>query len=588
VVNFVTFYILDPNLAHGHGHQIEWDLSIAAAARRRGENAIILAHKDFARRSENGISILPHFSHTTYESRSTDKFASGYDDFRFFNKVLEAELSALQREAFGPNDTILAPTLSERHLLGYVSWMKSFEIGKAPLFVVHLMFPSGLAVGVDGHEKIIDPLRTLFYSLAFRRAAEAGPKIFFFGGGRQIAREYSVLKSEPISSYAIPLCPEPRPSAQTGSRLSALLYAGDMKIDKGIGLLPGLADRLCREHADWGFLVHVNAGIGGAQALRSYDTLGALSARHKNLDFRAGRLERDAYLDLLRSADCMISTYDPRAYQGKSSGVLWECISLGIPLLVPAACWLAQEAHEWETGFRTYSPYDIEAICAAFGSMRSEIGALAAQSRSAAEKYRSCNGADALIEQIWRLQRHAPTEPPSAAMESKSSRPVGEAHPIFVQIGGALVSASDVKLAQYFAGERFRHLDISLLSAAWGSDNWPRVKFKFSLTSHGRALEFRQGSGWPIAFQEWPSAESDAYGPVLRIQDDETILDSISAWKKESDRKLIALIGALLPLAVSAALGRMETRLSPEDEKHWQVQAQAMSESLRAALPAVG
>jgi glycosyltransferase involved in cell wall biosynthesis len=581
----VTFYILDPNLAHGHGHQIEWDLSIAAAAQDRGEGTVIFAHKDFERRSEGGISILPHFSHTTYEARSRDRFARAYDDFLFFNQVLERELSTLPRETFTPDDVVLMPTLSENHLLGYVSWMKTFEAETAPLFVVHLMFPSGLAIEDEGRQRVVDPLRALFYSLAFRRAAEAGPMVHFFGGGRQIAREYTALAGRVIAPHAIPLCPEHVPAQ--GDRRQALLYAGDMKIDKGIALLPELADRLCAKYPEWNFLAHVNAGIGGPQALRSYHALGELSAKHRNFVFLTGRLERNSYIEMLCSADCMIFTYDPIVYAGKSSGVLWECISLGIPLLVPASCWLAQEAREWNVGFRTYSPHDVEGICQAFGAIRDEMDDLCERSLSAAERYRSSNGAKAVIDHIWSLERHAVVEP-SLPGESRPSTLPPEAHPIFVQARDGMASAQDVKLAEYFARGHFRHLDISLVAPALSSHGWPRVKFKFCLTSQGRALEFRQAAGWPAAFQELPSAATDAHGLVLRLPGDETILDKVGSWQNESDRVLLELIGFLLPSAVATALARMEPRLAPSEEEKWATEAQAMSKSLLDAVHANG
>lgn len=583
----MTFYILDPSLAHGHGHQIEWDLSIAAAAQDRGENTVIFAHKDFERRSEGGISILPHFSHTTYETRSRDRFARAYDDFLFFNELLERELSTLPRETFTSDDTVLMPTLSENHLLGYVSWMKTFEAETAPLFIVHLMFPSGLSVDDDGRQEIVDPLRVLFYSLCFRRAAEAGPRIHFFGGGRQIAREYSALAGREIAPHAIPLCPEPVSRTQ-GDRRQALLYAGDMKIDKGIALLPELADRLCTKHPEWNFLAHVNAGIGGPQALRSYHALGELNAKHRNFVFRTGRLERNSYIEMLCSVDCMIFTYDPLVYAGKSSGVLWECISLGIPLLVPASCWLAQEAREWNAGFRTYSPYGVAGICEAFGVIKDEMDDLCERSLSAAERYRSSNGARAVINQVWHLERHAAVESSLPSDESRSSALPTDTHPIFVQARDGKASAQDVRLAEYFAREHFRHLDISLVAPALGSHGWARVKFKFCLTPQGRALEFRRAAGWPAAFQELPSAVTDAHGLVLRLPGDETIREKVGSWHNESDRVLLELIGFLLPSAVAAVLARMETRLAPSEEERWATEAQAMSKSLLDAVRASG
>src|ERR1051325_493535 len=147
----VTFHILDPNLAHDNGHQMEWEFAIASTIQHEGEAVRIFANKKFSQSLKlNDVTIVPHFTHTTYETHSKDRFTSAHDDFHFFNDTLQRELSNLPRESFAPSDTVLAPTLSENHLLGYVNWMKSFDAAAAPLFVVHLMFPSGLSIETGG------------------------------------------------------------------------------------------------------------------------------------------------------------------------------------------------------------------------------------------------------------------------------------------------------------------------------------------------------------------------------------------------------------------------------------------------------
>ncbi len=565
----MTFIILDPNLVDDHGHHLRWDLAIAAAAVKAGHRATIVANRRFATNPSLGASILPHFSYTTYETRSADRFTAAHDDFEYFNGVLWAELAALPVTGFGPGDVVLVPTVSENQLLGYLGWMKSFAAGTAPRFVVHLMFPSGIRLEQESVE-IIEPFRAQSYRLAFRKAATEGPEILFFGGGRQLAAEFSQLAAMRIAPHAIPLAPQPGAYVRERSKPVALLFAGDAKIDKGFLLVPQLAEALCARHPDWTFAIHANTAIGGAKVRQAFGALQALARQHGNLTVHGGRLPEGDYHALLESADCMIAPYDPATYAGKSSGIVWECISLGIPLVVPRGTWLEKEAALWGAGCVAYQPCAIDAISEAFAEMTNGLAAFQEKSAAAARDYRPRNGADAVVRQI--LDRTA--APPHAAEINERTAPEG----------ATLARAEAVQLAQHFSGDRFRHLDIVALAVSAGPDSWPRLKFKLVRNAKGVLLEFRQGVGWPAMFHAWPSAESDRFGPVLRLVDDESLPAAIATWREPEDRKLLGALSALLPSLVRMAVG--EAEFPSTEREGWISAAATMSEHLTAVLAA--
>jgi hypothetical protein len=401
----MTLVIIDPNLAHPHGHHMEWDLAIAAAACDRDQDVLIFAHRDCPLASKEGVEIVRLFSHSTYECKYQDRIVGRFDDFAYFNDTLASELALIPRERLRATDTVLVPTLTENHLLGYVSWMRTFDATRAPLFVLFLMFPSGLSLSNGtGARTIADPFQALFYRLAFRRAAEPGPPIHFFGSGRQLAREFSELAGSTIEAHPIPVDPRSGNSQRGMGRPAALLFAGDAKADKGFMLMPQLADRLCATWPGWDFLIHVNVGSSWGPVLEAYNELTtAIMPRHNNLVLQAGRLSRKDYLDLLDRADCLVATYDPVVYARKSSGVVWEAISLGLPMLVAADTWLENEAREWGAGYRTYNDFSVDGIIESFAEFSEAVPSLRAQSVEAAERYHVHNGMGALMDQIGRL-----------------------------------------------------------------------------------------------------------------------------------------------------------------------------------------
>ena len=398
----MTLILLDPNLRDPHGHHMEWNFAIAAEARARGDKTLIFAHRDCQLRGGDDLEIVPVFSCTTYERRYHDPITGPFDDFTFLNDRLAEELASLPRERLQARDLVLAPTLSENHLLGYVSWMRSFEPASAPLFALYLMFPSGVELSEGREPQVGDPFQALFYKLALRRAAEPGAPIHMFASGRQLAREFSELAGAPIEPHPIPIEAAARDPRRDGGPPTALLFVGDAKLDKGFAGVPNLADRLCGEFPGWRFVVHANPGAANGPALKALNRLSEeIAPRRPNLRVHAERLPRPAYLKLIAEADGFVSTYDPAVYARKSSGVVWEAIALGLPLLVPAQTWLEREAREWGAGCVAYDGPD--ALSASFAQFARELPDLTARSGAAAASFALHNGVGALMDQLGRL-----------------------------------------------------------------------------------------------------------------------------------------------------------------------------------------
>jgi hypothetical protein len=59
------------------------------------------------------------------------------------------------------------------------------------------------------------------------------------------------------------------------------------------------------------------------------------------------------YVDLVQGADVGLFLYDSRAYYARCSGILLEMLSAGVPSIVPAGCWLADQMYEpWQRHLR--------------------------------------------------------------------------------------------------------------------------------------------------------------------------------------------------------------------------------------------
>jgi hypothetical protein len=407
----LALLILDPNLTGAQGHHLAYDLRIAREAVRRGQAATIMANRAFPGGTIGGVRILPFFGETCYGTgaAAADPITGRFDAFRRLNDSLAEDLLRLPRADMTAADCVLVPTANENHLLGYVTWMKGFAAPDAPLFVVHLMLPSGLAVAdAEDAGSVEDPQRALFYGLAFRaaQARDGGAAIRFFASGRQHALEYSRLAGMEIEPHPVPIAPEPlaapTPQGSPATRRRALLFAGDAKLDKGIALLPEIARAACAAHPDRTFVVHANPEIAWGPAREALDALTHATDRLANLELRIGRLEEEGYLARLDGVDAMLFTCDPAEYGRKSSGVLWEAVSLGKPVVVPQGTWLEAEARAWGGGHVAYAPYGAPAAAAALSGALGRLPELGAAAAEAGARWRAANGAKPLLDQLGR------------------------------------------------------------------------------------------------------------------------------------------------------------------------------------------
>jgi hypothetical protein len=143
------------------------------------------------------------------------------------------------------------------------------------------------------------------------------------------------------------------------------------------------------------------------------------------------------------------------------------------------------------------------------------------------------------------------------------------------------VTVERVRLDQCHRGENDRHLDISIFALAADREVWPHAKFKFCRGTHGLHLEFREMTGWPPMFIEFPGGGRDEYGMVLRLF--EADLEAAAEWRSDRDRLLLRAILALLPQAVAATLA--ETELPEAERRDWLDEARLFAEQCLARAP---
>ena len=110
-----------------------------------------------------------------------------------------------------------------------------------------------------------------------------------------------------------------------------------------------------------------------------------------------------------------------------------------------------------------------------------------------------------------------PSRPkPAIVPEPEKNRPEGVISVSPGKIGAPVSDGFDlVRLDEFYRGEAYRHLDISVISFQANGQRWPHLKFKFCVTPDRSYLEFREAIDWPVIFVDFPGQQIDAYGRVF-------------------------------------------------------------------------
>ena len=263
-------------------------------------------------------------------------------------------------------DLVFLPTVSESDLSGLGRYLRRSRVATRASW--HLLFRRDI---YRGHEARYEEQEISLASLresfrAFRQNA-GHLAVFFYTDTERLTAQYNRLGVATFRTLPIPVSPHFRlPVAATGrDRAIRLTYAGDARTEKGYHLLPDLVRdvksfRSCGNAVRFVFQSNFTFRVPEHQAR-------VVVARQFLQSFPADVVETiptaltpEEYRSLVLSAGIMLLLYDRENYYARSSGLLAEALSAGIPVLVPAASWLSDQLEpaifDYHLGLRATEP----------------------------------------------------------------------------------------------------------------------------------------------------------------------------------------------------------------------------------------
>lgn len=259
-----------------------------------------------------------------------------------------------QRLPLQAGDQVFVPTLSEIDLLGLVAYLQAAP--QSQLAQWHLQFHFDLFDGREpdyvAESDRIFALRQLFEETL---AGARNHRLHFYSTTPQLAAQYNLLKVADFRTLAYPVNPAfPAYRRHKSQRPLRITCAGGMREEKGREHLATLVrslwdDALANNNAQ--LLVQTNrtrfqrlrSEIMAPAAKSGMTPYGQFCRRVVQVRHP---LRMDQYVDLIGKTDIGLFLYDSNRYYARCSGILVEMLSAGVPVIVPAGCWLADQIAE--------------------------------------------------------------------------------------------------------------------------------------------------------------------------------------------------------------------------------------------------
>jgi hypothetical protein len=365
------FLLIDHSLRDLGGHHYPYAYNVLAAAQRAGWQPVLVTHRRFSEQS----ALPPEWRvHALYGEKSYSRYtldtqaqltpptaeAAGSSwrplqswwaaGVRKRHAIRFARDCArlFELEPLSRGDQVFFATTSELDLAGLSAFLAQSTGGLDCHW--HLQFHFGVYRGREpDYAAQGDAAAAMRESFVHSLRQVGRRSLHFYCTTEQLTVQYQGLGVARFTTLPYPVHELFRPRMISRSPTAPLRVAclGHSRREKGYGQLPRILRALW---GDWfapgrAQLVLQTRHRASRRALEHL--IASLPADGPNsrgaLDFAGFPLPLAGYALLLCSADVGLMLYDPTRYYARCSGVLLEMLCAGVPVLVPAGGWLADQ-----------------------------------------------------------------------------------------------------------------------------------------------------------------------------------------------------------------------------------------------------
>lgn len=346
-----TVFVLDPSLSDGSGHHLNFNLAIQRdVAARPGVRSVFVGRLDMADELVEQLTGLPLFVKGAFRaSEGRSNTGAGFTAQKGrtkphtaprWNELTGQLLAGIDPSELRPDDLVVAHSFTRDSAGAIASWLRAVA-ARGSKVIAYFMFPDyrdGEGVGPE-YSELLDALRAFGpeQRIVLAETVEIRDDLIRLCGPElpvQLAPHFKpeallegarrIKLDEPIEPSSGPPC---------------VGYVGHCRHDRGSHLVAEIV-REARARAPRAaqYRVHSQNPESGAIDLASLSGL-------DDVELLRGNLEIEDYYHLLSGIDIMLFPYvsGPRT-KFMGSGIFWECVALGIVMVVPSGSNLEAEA----------------------------------------------------------------------------------------------------------------------------------------------------------------------------------------------------------------------------------------------------
>ena len=356
--------LLDPGLLKAGGHFLEWDLRIVDELISIGHDVAVYSHVNINPEARQAVvaraQLIPIFHVSPFESPRQIDAISGELTIFLDGAVSHARALGSVRQA----DVWLWPTMLASHLYACALVKPEAMISACIHFPPSYMAQHG----------------NMWWRYAFLKAKQAELKLDA-GVPLPILQKHYARLSGRDDIRLLPVAHDGVRTSGRKTRLKKIGFFGAQRPEKGSHLLPELISKLLQD----GYQVVLHDSGNLVQAKKSADLT--------VLGYVPSLPEEIAQCDLI------VLPYHPEAYRNRGSGVVWDAIASGIPVVAPANTSPGRWVAELGTG-KLFVLFTADDIYRAIKEVDSQYAGIAGKAFAASERWLETHGVKNFVRAI--------------------------------------------------------------------------------------------------------------------------------------------------------------------------------------------
>jgi glycosyltransferase involved in cell wall biosynthesis len=331
--------ILDPGLTELSGHHFNYNSYIFKECKVRGIGLTIFSH---AACDESVADVLPIrrcFDVNTYDCQTVVTQEDMKYKFSTFNNMMEVNLLETVDIQFDPEDIIIMITATVFQIVGVLNWYSTLPVERPRICIQFMHQPWYLGLESDP-----DYCTSLLRHAMGAWADQSDLRITFAADQDVLGNFLHEVSGFPIRILPMPIDYPPLPIGESpigegkaGTGRLRIGFLGDGRPEKGLHhLVRAIIDQKDDPLPNVDFFIH----ISNQQGRIAYDLLKDVP----NCTVVCKQFTGAEYWETARSCDVIVLPYDPKYYHIRGSGILFEAMGLGKPIVVTSgSCldWLA-------------------------------------------------------------------------------------------------------------------------------------------------------------------------------------------------------------------------------------------------------